>query len=126
MRGDALDRTRFERHHGAMNDQPMSIDTSEMGRLAAEHDLNSAQAAEWSVKDIGFAEEYLRTHGLVNYPTFIKIIDFFLAKQAAGSAYAERQATAAASLRAATALIVDQDAASATGVSAVGSDTARP
>ena len=78
---------------------PLQIDYAELERFAAEHDLNADQVLKWAARDQGFGEEYLRTHGKVNYATYLKIQEFLDSKLAAGTAYAQRQSQTAASLR---------------------------
>jgi len=96
----------------------LSIDPAEMERWACEHDRHTGQIGQWSVENVGFAEEYLATHGLVNFGTYLKIQEYLAAKAATGAAYAERQALTAENLRLVTAAIVTTDVESAIAVAA--------
>lgn len=101
---------------GAQGDKPFEADMAELEKFAKEHDMNAQQVLDWAHKDPDFAEQYLQTHGKVNYATYLKIKDFQANKALAGTAFAEQQTHTANALRNTVYITQSNDEAGAAGV----------
>jgi hypothetical protein len=82
---------------------PFEVNYAELEKFAEEHDLNAEELAQWAAGDPDFAERYLATHGKVNFGTYLKIKEFMLSKQVAGTAFAQHNTQTSTALRAAVA-----------------------
>jgi hypothetical protein len=80
-------------------DKPYEVEYAKVEKFAGEHDDNAQQLAEYAKHDPDFAERYLATHGMVNYPTYLKIKDYMAGHVEAVNAYADRQSETADKLR---------------------------
>lgn len=98
----------------------LDLDYNQLEKLAKDHDLNADQIRKWANEHPGFAEEYLQTHGKVNYGTYLKIKEFMTGKQLAGNAFAELNSTTAGALRTTIAAVSDVDAGRAAAFKANG------
>lgn len=97
-------------------DKPFKAEMAELEKFAKEHDLNAQQVLDWARKDPDFAEQYLQTHGKVNYATYLKIKDFQQNKVIAGTAFADQQTHTANALRNTVYITQTNDEAGAAGV----------
>ena len=98
------------------NSKPFQVDYAELEKFAQQHDLNAEEVQKWAAMDQDFPEEYLRTHGKVNYGTYLKIKEFMASKLAAGTAYADRQIQTAEKVRNVVTTVSNIDSASGTDV----------
>lgn len=80
-------------------DKPYEVEYAKLERYAGEHADNAQQLAAWAKHDPDFPERYLATHGMVNYPTYLKIKDYMAGHADAANAYADRQSETADKLR---------------------------
>lgn len=86
-----------------------ALDYAQINEFAAQHDLNAEQITQWALANPEFPQQYLNTHGKVNYATFLKIVEFYQSKVTAGTAFAERQSHTANGLRTALERTIGQD-----------------
>lgn len=100
----------------APTDKPFQVEYAKLEKLAGEHDDNAEQLAKWAQHDPDFAERYLATHGMVNYPTYLKIKDYMAGHVDAANAYADRQAETAGKLRRNIVTVSNLDGAAGAGV----------
>lgn len=63
----------------------------EMLAFAQQHGLSATEIQAWANSGEGFAEEYLRTHGKVNFATYLAIKAFMEQKKIAGTDFANWQ-----------------------------------
>ena len=77
----------------------LRVDPAAVQSLAREHDVNAAAILNWANGDPGFAEEFLRTHGNVNFGTYLQVQQYLASKLSAGNSFAADQAGTAAKLR---------------------------
>ena len=97
---------------------PFQVSYSELEKFAQEHDLNAEELAQWASGDPDFAEQYLATHGKVNFGTYLKIKEFMASKQIAGTAFAEHNAQTSNALRLAVASTKAQEERNAAAIDA--------
>lgn len=100
----------------APSGKPYEVEYAKLEKFAGEHDDNAQRLAEYANRDPDFAERYLATHGMVNYPTYLKIKDYMAGHVEAVNAYADRQSAAANALRNTVYINETMDQAGAAGV----------
>ena len=91
----------------------LQVNEADLERFAKQHDLNAATVRDWANGDPDFAEAYLRTHGKVNYGTYLRVKEFLNAKIANADTVADRHASTAQGLRKFSGTITGQDAETA-------------
>lgn len=89
---------------------------AQLETFAGEHDHNAQALAAWAKHDPDFPQRYLATHGMVNYPTYLKIKDYMAGHTDAANAYADRQSETADRLRGYVTTVSGLDDAAAAGV----------
>jgi hypothetical protein len=92
---------------------PFEVHYAELEKFAEEHDLNAEELAQWAAEDPDFAERYLTTHGKVNFGTYLKIKEFMLSKQIAGTTFAKHNEQTSTALRAVVATTKTTDESNA-------------
>jgi len=92
----------------------MRVNPEGMDRLVGEHESNSAEVLGWATGDPGYAAEFLRSHGNVNYATYLQVASYWTKKVTVGTGFAAEQAGTAEKLRAHTCTVTTLDEANAT------------
>ncbi|SHU71309.1 Protein of uncharacterised function (DUF2580) [Mycobacteroides abscessus subsp. abscessus] len=88
---------------------PYALDYAQIEEFAAQHDQNAEQIMQWAIANPDFPQQYLDTHGKVNYATFLKIVEYYESKVQAGTAFSDRQAHTANGLRTSLQRTIDKD-----------------
>ncbi|WP_457181133.1 hypothetical protein [Mycobacteroides abscessus] len=90
-----------------------ALDYAQIEQFAAQHDFNAEQIMQWATANPDFPQQYLDTHGKVNYATFLKIVEYYKSKVEAGTAFSGRQAHTANGLRTSLERTIEKDRSNA-------------
>jgi Excreted virulence factor EspC, type VII ESX diderm len=86
-------------HPAGADGKPFHVEYAILDRNADSHDTNAEQVQNWAAADPNFAQRFIDTHGKVAYGTYLNVARYIDSRQTQGAAFAERNASTAASLR---------------------------
>lgn len=92
-----------------MDEGKLDVSPGRLRELASVHRATAAQIRQWASEDGNFPAEYLTTHGLANYGTYELLVEYFVARRAAGLSLARANAETAYALASSADVFEDVD-----------------
>lgn len=93
-----------------MASQDLNVEPPELRRYGTIHRQTGVDLRAWATAEAGFPSEYLETHGLANYVTFVGVAHHFSTRSVGGSTFAARQDSSDVALHSSATVFTTRDA----------------